>query len=521
MDRPEPPLIEVTYGEVRLTAADPPRRSRWAAIAEGFARARTIGTWAWTFGIRALAILPVAVLLVVVLKELQYTPTILEPIGLPESVEARWVSGDVVSHRLMDAMNAIDDEALTSEYRIRFTPASRQLEIVEPGTGISLRSLTRLIRRLLDLDEVRVAGEIICSDADCAPADLSLRLRVIRPSGSAAVHVEPIGDRDADAYFHEAAIALLRELEPFVVASYYYHLHDREMAHREAMALQSPLTWATPWASYLLGKIEDDDGDHGSAIEWYRRAIRQSDFILGSQPGSLHQPHFLLPYLKIGDSLEYLGRYEEAVEAYREAIRLDPEIAVPHSDLGNSLSHLGRYEEAVEAYREAIRLDPEDAFAHYGLAMSLSDLDRHEEAVEAYREAIRLDPEDAFAHYGLALSLSYLGRHEEAVEAYREAIRLNPEDAFAFAQVSLGNGLSDLGRYEEAAEAYREAIRLDPDAEFPRENWGITLAEMMKALLPEDTCAKWSMVEDYEAVVPRDEWTPWSRETLEAVETRC
>ena len=438
-------MIEVSYGEVRVTATDPPRRSRWAAIAEGFARARTIA-------ISALVILSAAALLVVVVKELRRVPiVVLEPIGLPESVEARWVSGDVVSHRLMDAMNAIDEEALTSERRVRFNPASRQLEVVEPGTGVSLQGLTRLIRRLLDIEEVRVAGEIICPDADCAHQDLSLRLRAIRSSGSAAVRLGPIGDRDADAYLHDAAIALLHELDPFVVASYYFYVRDEEMARREAMALQSPLTEVTPWASYFLGHIENDDGDHVGAIEWYERAIRQDDLIRGSQLASFHRPLFWLPYVNIGHSLSYLGRHEEAVEAYREAIGLFPEFADPQTYLGYSLSDLGRHEEAVEAHREAIRLDPEDAFAHDGL----------------------------------------------------------------------GDSLSDLGRYEEAVEAYREGIRLDSDGEFFGGNWGITLTKMMDALPPEEACGKWPMVEDYEALVPRGKWIPWTREALEAVEARC
>ena len=57
-----------------------------------------------------------------------------------------------------------------------------------------------------------------------------------------------------------------------------------------------------------------------------------------------------------GSALSDLGRHEEAVEAYRQAVAVDPKFAYPYYDLGNALSDLGRHEEAVEAYRKFIDL---------------------------------------------------------------------------------------------------------------------------------------------------------------------
>ena len=50
----------------------------------------------------------------------------------------------------------------------------------------------------------------------------------------------------------------------------------------------------------------------------------------------------------------------EAIEQYREALRLDRDCAEAHYNLGESLQDLGRLKEAEQEYREAIRLDPED-----------------------------------------------------------------------------------------------------------------------------------------------------------------
>ncbi len=60
-------------------------------------------------------------------------------------------------------------------------------------------------------------------------------------------------------------------------------------------------------------------------------------------------------------------RYDEALVAYEEAIRLDPNFAGTYINKGSTLSTLGRYEEALAAYGQAIRLDPTDARAFSGI----------------------------------------------------------------------------------------------------------------------------------------------------------
>ena len=56
-------------------------------------------------------------------------------------------------------------------------------------------------------------------------------------------------------------------------------------------------------------------------------------------------------------------KFEEAIKAYDEAIRLDPKLAIAWYNKGVALGDLGKYDEAIEAYDEAIRLDPNYATA--------------------------------------------------------------------------------------------------------------------------------------------------------------
>jgi len=58
-----------------------------------------------------------------------------------------------------------------------------------------------------------------------------------------------------------------------------------------------------------------------------------------------------------GLSLDAMGKTEEAVEVYREALVYSPEMAEIHFNLGMDLALLGKKEEAIRAWRRAIWLN--------------------------------------------------------------------------------------------------------------------------------------------------------------------
>jgi tetratricopeptide (TPR) repeat protein len=90
-------------------------------------------------------------------------------------------------------------------------------------------------------------------------------------------------------------------------------------------------------------------------------------------------------------------------------------------DKGNALRNLKRYEEALAAYEQAIRLDPNFADAYYNKGIALNELKRHEEALAAYEQAIHLNPNDAYAYNGKGIALRDLKRYKEADQAFEKA----------------------------------------------------------------------------------------------------
>ncbi|MHC4183410.1 MAG: tetratricopeptide repeat protein [Planctomycetota bacterium] len=195
-------------------------------------------------------------------------------------------------------------------------------------------------------------------------------------------------------------------------------------------------------------KKEKKSGTHKEAMEAYKQATRIN-------------PDDVLSHLCLGLAYGNLDMHQEAVKAYKQAIRINPDEALTHLCLGLAYGNLDMHQEAVEAYKQAIRTNPDYAEAHFGLGSAYGKLDMRKEAVEAYKQATRIDPDYAVARFCLGDVYDKLEMYKKEIEVYKQAIRINPDDADA--HFCLGSAYGNLDMHQEAVEAYKQAIRTNPD----------------------------------------------------------
>ena len=222
----------------------------------------------------------------------------------------------------------------------------------------------------------------------------------------------------------------------------------------------------------------------------------------------------------LGKRLGDLGRWEEALEATREAVDIRrmlsartpdaflPDLAASLNNQGAVLSALGQREEALKVTWEAVDIRrmlgtrnpdaflPDLAISLNNLGAWLGDLGQREGALKATREAVYIHrtlsartpdaflPDLARSLNNLGIRLSALGQQEEAKGAMREAVDIRrtlsarTPDAFlpdlAMSLNNLGNVLGALGQLEEALKVTREAVEINrmlsartPDAFLP------------------------------------------------------
>lgn len=152
-----------------------------------------------------------------------------------------------------------------------------------------------------------------------------------------------------------------------------------------------------------------------------------------------------LAHQGLGLSLLKQGKVSQAIEHYREALRIEPGLEDAIANLGSALIWKGQVDAAIRHYREFLRHRPTAHRTHKNLGdalilrekirthngswatpMTKVDID---EAVEHYRQALEFKPNYFEAHYNLAEALVKQGKLEAAIKHYREALRINPENS--------------------------------------------------------------------------------------------
>jgi Tfp pilus assembly protein PilF len=136
-----------------------------------------------------------------------------------------------------------------------------------------------------------------------------------------------------------------------------------------------------------------------------------------------------------------IGELEVAEAHYRDSLAIKPQPAI-YNDLGFVLERQGLSDEAVAAYRKAIKLDPGSASAHYNLGSALARSGQFAEAERHLRSALKKSP-NAQTYTGLGIVLWQTGRTDEAIANLRAAIEADPKHEAAhrtLAQVLEGAG---------------------------------------------------------------------------------
>ncbi len=199
----------------------------------------------------------------------------------------------------------------------------------------------------------------------------------------------------------------------------------------------------------LQAQIESDCGRPDLALTTLDRALQ----LAPQRPSLLHNRATVL---------QRVHRYTEALRDHEQARALGLHAADAHYNRGNTLQSLGRHDEAESAYREALALEPAHRLALYDLSRLRwrrgdADFDadlrlaaaaqprsavapglrgqmllaagRAADAAEAYREACIRDPQAAAFHDGLGQCLLRLGEAGAGLAAHSRALALAPHDA--------------------------------------------------------------------------------------------
>ena len=137
---------------------------------------------------------------------------------------------------------------------------------------------------------------------------------------------------------------------------------------------------------------------NGALIEPSGQRRFDLDRLTDDEPESLELPNRvdaarLDELFDRGLALEDQRRYEEAADAYRLAGELGPDDASVHFNLGNVLCALGRFDESIESFHQALRCDSQYPEAWNNLGHVHTRKRDLQKAAQAFRRALELVPD--------------------------------------------------------------------------------------------------------------------------------
>ena len=180
----------------------------------------------------------------------------------------------------------------------------------------------------------------------------------------------------------------------------------------------------------------------------------------------------------LGNACYDSGRFDEAIAAYENSLRLEPGNANVMTDLGSMFRMKGQPQKAIQCYEQAMSFQPGHANAVFNKGVTLLlDMEQPEQAMAFWQSVLDAAP-DFTVSGGVPLGRAMVelavdggrqleshGRTEAALRCYAEALRL--DGGFVPALTHRAWLLEKVQRPAEALPLWKRIVELDPDAADP------------------------------------------------------
>jgi len=276
--------------------------------------------------------------------------------------------------------------------------------------------------------------------------------------------------REIDTHLTTADIILLLVSPNFMASDYCYGIEMQRalVRHEEGTCCVIPVILrSVDWEDAPFSKLQVLPTNALAINSWSNRDEAFADVAKGIRKAvmKLLEHQNVEQWLNEGQREVKAYRYQEAIHACEQALKLEPDNASAHECLGDALYGLNRFHEALASYQQAFHLNPQLLPAKRKKGDTLTRLNQKEQALITYSEVLALTERfitqqvatvETYSERGEALNS--LKRYEEALTANEQAIRLDPN--FAIAYSNKGNALTKLGDSRQAKQVHERARQL-------------------------------------------------------------
>jgi tetratricopeptide (TPR) repeat protein len=170
-----------------------------------------------------------------------------------------------------------------------------------------------------------------------------------------------------------------------------------------------------------LAFLRARQGRYQEAVELCKAGY---EFLTNEMGEDRHLLHRSVLQYNIAQVYVMLGRLDEGLEHYHNAIRMDPHYSEYHNEVGNILQEQQLYHAAIGYYQQAIEYSAPYPEVYFNKAVCHARLEELDDALKCFDMSLELEPDHGERQALRADVLRELGRTEEALEGYYTAIAL-------------------------------------------------------------------------------------------------
>jgi tetratricopeptide (TPR) repeat protein len=190
-------------------------------------------------------------------------------------------------------------------------------------------------------------------------------------------------------------------------------------------------------------------------------------------------PQSAADWLKLGIELSRTStNSQEAIAAFREAVRRKPDFEAAYLQLSSALRAAGKPDEQIAVLNSAREFIPSSIEVMKALRAALLGEKNYSELVKISPEYLSLQPRDALARNDFGWALMQLKRYDEAAIELEEAVAV--DEKLGIALHNLAATYSNLGRTEEALRTYERILEVDPNYAKRDAVWGYRISLLLK-----------------------------------------
>ena len=206
------------------------------------------------------------------------------------------------------------------------------------------------------------------------------------------------------------------------------------------------------------------------------------------------------------------GNFEEALEYFEKAAKLDPKHAGTRHYLGVTQTKLGKYKPAIENLKKALRLDPKIKELRYDLGVAYYKAEKYAEALNWFREAEKVQPERAMVYFYKGYIHYLMENYDSAAAPLNKAEELDPSLAQT-CRFYRAMSLMKNKQYDEADQEFKAAVDADPKTDLAKtaRTYRGRIPDLKQEAKPWSVVASLSMQFDDNVTVEPDEYTFSSR----------